>query len=572
MKKKVLSLILAGSMVISMAACGSTSDGGQTGTGVPEVGTVDQSTFEGDGTEIEGGSSSELVDGKFAETRHITVEVYDRGNDGGTDPTNNMYTDYIKKGMLEDHNVEVEFVAVPRWTEVDEINNLLAAGTAPDICLTYSYPTIQTYADMGGVIDLQNLVVDNKNDLPNLWNWLGTTNMYWDKSVTDGTLWALEGKRANNNRIVTFVRQDWLDTLGLDAPTTKEEFYQMLCAFRDNADTLLGADAKKMIPFSCSSDIGWRAALLIESCMDPAITDKEFYVNGFDDRKYTQNGAKDAGRILNQWYNEGLMMEGFALTESSDEDSYMKAGYVGAFMHNYDYPFRGDTSSMNYMLTEKYGQGARYIAINCFKDSSGKYTKFHYAPVGSDRKIFFPTTNDEPLASLLYLDFISDANTIEYLQTGEAGINHHKVGEAIVIDTVGEENIQYYCNSPKNIDYTMTCNGLHLSTEEITRKSFAYAYSAVDPADVENAVVQADLDKRYPVHVSVGTIVSEGEGTDLSGKRDAAYDNAVTCKPADFDKVWDAAMKEYLAAGGQAIMDERKAAWEATYGSKVNLD
>jgi len=287
MKKKVLSLLLAGSMVVSMAACGTEGDGGQQGVGVP-VGEVNQQTYEGDHNEIEGGSSSELTDGRFAETRHITVEVYDRGNDGGSDPTDNMYTDYIKKGMLEDHNVEVEFVAVPRWTEVDEINNLLAAGTAPDICLTYSYPTIQTYADMGGVIDLQNLVVDNKNDIPHLWDWLGTTNMYWDKSVQDGTLWALEGKRANNNRIVTYVRQDWLDALGLKAPTTRQEFYEMLCAFRDNADTLLGADASKMIPFSCSSDIGWRAALLIESMIDPNITDKEFYVNGFDDRKYTR--------------------------------------------------------------------------------------------------------------------------------------------------------------------------------------------------------------------------------------------------------------------------------------------
>ena len=73
MKKKVLSLLLAGSMVLSMAACGKTADNQP--VGVPEVGTVDQSTFEGDGTEIEGGSSSELVDGKFAETRHITVET-----------------------------------------------------------------------------------------------------------------------------------------------------------------------------------------------------------------------------------------------------------------------------------------------------------------------------------------------------------------------------------------------------------------------------------------------------------------------------------------------------------------
>ena len=142
MKKKVLSVLLTSAMVMSMAACGETTT---EAPATPDAGTTDttvQSEPAVDTTEP--AEVSELTDGKFAETRHITVEIYDRGNDGGSDPTNNMYTEYIKKGMLEDHNVEVEFVAVPRWTEVEEINNLLAAGTAPDICVTYSYPTSQS--------------------------------------------------------------------------------------------------------------------------------------------------------------------------------------------------------------------------------------------------------------------------------------------------------------------------------------------------------------------------------------------------------------------------------------------
>ena len=274
MKKKVLSVLLASTMVMSMAACGEqTTEAPATDTPATDTTTVAEPA---DDTTAEPAEVSELTDGKFAETRHITVEVYDRGNDGGSDPTNNMYTEYIKKGMLEDHNVEVEFVAVPRWTEVDEINNLLAAGTAPDICVTYSYPTIQTYASMGGVLDLQSYVTDYKSELTNLWNWLGETNIYWDQDINDGTLWAIEGKRANPRRILTFVRQDWLDALNMKAPTDKAEFYDMICAFRDNADTLLGKDAKKMVPFSVSYDVGWRAALLIESEIDPAITDKEF--------------------------------------------------------------------------------------------------------------------------------------------------------------------------------------------------------------------------------------------------------------------------------------------------------
>ena len=40
---------------------------------------------------------------------------------------------------------------------------------------------------------------------------------------------------------------------------------------------------------------------------------------------------------------------------------------------------------------------------------------------------------------------------------------------------------------------------------------------------------------------------------------------------ADFDKVWDSGIEEYLGAGGQAIMDERAAKWEATFGSSDML-
>ena len=157
MKKKVLSILLAGTMVMSMAACGGDSDsdsGSNSSAAASGSATGSESSAAGSSAEDAGNASGELVDGKFAETRTITVEVYNRENDGGSDPTNNMYTEYIKQGMLDDHNVQVEFVSVPRWTEVEQINNLLAAGDAPDICVTYDYPTIQTYANMGGFLTL----------------------------------------------------------------------------------------------------------------------------------------------------------------------------------------------------------------------------------------------------------------------------------------------------------------------------------------------------------------------------------------------------------------------------------
>lgn len=561
MKKKVLSILLAAAMTLSLAACGG-SDPAESSS-APAIGGGS------DGPVVEV-TKAEFENGKFAETRKIRVEIYDRGNDGGSDPTDNMYTDYIKKGMLEDHNVEVEFVKVPRWTEVDEINNLLAAHTAPDVCVTYSYPTIQTYADMGGVIDLSGYVNQYKDELPNLWNWLGDTNINWDRDPVTGNLWAVEAKLATSNRVVTFVRQDWLDKLGMKAPTTKAEFEDMLVAFKDNASTLLGADASKMIPYSVSYDVGWRAATLIESFLDPKMSDKEFYVNGFDDRKLTQNGTKEAVRLLNKWYNMGLMWNDFALYGSGDttEDSMMKAGYVGAFTHNWDYPFRNAEDSINANLQREVGPDAKFVAIDPFEDKNGGHNKFVPGPI--DRKVFFPSTNTEPLASMLYLDWISAPEHIKYLQIGDEGVTH-EVLESGAIKTIAATGNAIQ-NSGMNIDYTITCNGLNLGDATLTSLSKAYTYASIDPALVQEADKIAGTDIRVGKNVNVGAIESEaGVGDTLSAKRDQAYDNAVVASPEKFDAVWDEYISDYLSAGGQDIIDERTEKWEQFFGSSDML-
>lgn len=564
MKKKVISILLAAAMMMSMAACGEKE------ADAPAEGKRTESEVTQGSTE-ETAESKELENGRFTETRQIVVEIYDRGNDGGSDPENNMYTEYIKKGMLEEHNVEVTFKKVPRWTEVEELNNLLAAGTAPDICVTYSYPTVLTYAKMGGVIDLKNYVEDYREEVPNLWNWLGGDNIYWDKNPKDGTLWAIEGRRAEQQRIVTFVRKDWLEKLNRKEPTTRQEFEDMLVAFQENAELLLGKDADKMIPFSVSYDIGWRASNLITSFMDPEITDKEFYVNGFDDRMVTQNGTKEAVRLLNKWYNQGLLWKDFALYGSGDttEDDKIKAGYVGAFMQSWDQPFRNGDDSYNANLLRNVGEDARYVAVDCFENSEGKYAKWLYSSAG-DRKIFFPVTNDEPLASLLYLDFISKPETIKFLQAGEEGVTHNVLESgAIEIIAATGDAIQ---NSGKNIDYTITCNGVNFGDEKLAALSLAYGYAGADPELVMAADKIARQDGLSPKNVNVGDIEAEaGVGDTLTAKRDQLFDQAVVAKEADFDTVWDSLMSEYLSAGAQDIMTERQQKWEEYFGEATML-
>ena len=503
-----------------------------------------------------------FVDGKFTETRHIKVEIFNRNNDGGSDPTNNPFTDYIKQNMLEKYNVEVEYVSVGRWSEVDDINNLLATGEAPDIFVTYSYPTIQTFADMGGIIDLNPWLEEYKDQLGDMWALLEDYNIYYDQDPETKTVWALEAVLADRARLNTFIRKDWLDKLGLAMPTSEEEFHDCLVAFRDNAETLLGADAGKMVPYSTSTDIGWRNDLLSISKFAEDIDDATLYVYGYDDRHMLYPNYKEGIRVLNKWYTEGLVWKDFGLyTDSTAEDDMMKAGYVGAFIHNWDYPFRNNDDSIEANLIRNVGPDAAFVAVDCFKNDAGITRKFLADRV--DRKVFFPATNKEPLASLLYVNFISNPDTIKFLQTGKEGVNHEitENGAYKTLPATGE----WIMNSGMNIDYTITVNGLYLG--EATEASRALNYSSV-PAEIvvgahEASIANGRTAKKY----SVGDIVAETDvGTSLTAKRDALLTQAVSVSEDQFDTVYDEGMADYLASGGQAIIDERAEKLLAVYG------
>ncbi|HCC37470.1 MAG TPA: ABC transporter substrate-binding protein, partial [Treponema sp.] len=99
-------------------------------------------------------------------TVSITIEVFDRGTDGGkSNPTNNEWTKWIQEKLLKDENIAVTFVPVPRWEEVTALNNLMASGAPPDLCLTYSTELVNGYRDQGGLLDMSPYIDTTLADL-----------------------------------------------------------------------------------------------------------------------------------------------------------------------------------------------------------------------------------------------------------------------------------------------------------------------------------------------------------------------------------------------------------------------
>ena len=516
--------------------------------------------------------AEDFADGKFTATQKLTVEVYNRYNDGGTDPTSSVYAQYIHAGMLEKYNIDVEFVSVGRWSEVDDIGNLLAAGQAPDVCVTYSYPTILTYAEMGGIVDLNEPLAQYKDELTNLWNLLEDYNIYYDQDPDTGTLWCVEARLANNARINTFIREDWLTKLGLAIPTTEEEFENCLIAFRDNAETLLGADADKMIPFLSTTDIGWMCNQVITSHVAEDISDETAYVYGYDSRQILYPGAKEGVRTLNKWYNEGLMWKDFVLNDSDQADNLIKSGWVGAFGHNYDYPYRNGEDSIQASIQRAAGPDAAFVAIEPFTNDAGIPRKFLSDRV--DRKCFLPSTCSNVHAALLYLDYISDPEVIKFLQVGKEGIVHEitEDGAYRLLTMSDEDRAVWIQNSLNNIDHTITVNGQYLG--DATVASLALGYAGVDPKYITTAYETAMNQGRVVAKFSVGAIASENEvGSSLDSYRDTWLDQAVVAPVEEFDSVYDSCQNEYLnSMGGQEIINERAEKLKDVYGVEVPTD
>lgn len=557
--KKAVSFLLACMVLFTLlTACGSKAGSGgasQAGNGTAQGG--------------EPGANTELVDGKFPETRKITVEIYDRGNDGGSPPDNNVFTNFIKEGMLRDHNVEVEFVSVPRWTETEVINNLLAAGDAPDVCVTYSYPTIQTYANMGGVIDLTPVIEANKDNIKDLVDLITEENLYYDLDPETNKLWAIEARQFNLAGQKTFIREDWLKKLNIPEPTTLEEFEKAIYAFKENAELLLGPDADKIVPFYITHDVGWNLIDLADAMIPGDMTQKDLYVYGYDDRRLLYPDYKETVRLANKWYNDGLVWNDFALYGPGDSTggNLLKSGFVGAYIQNYDEPYRNGDDGIQQSMQRLVGPEAAFITVATFKNDAGEYKKYWGAPV--DRKIFFPSTNTEPVASLLYLNWISKLENRKFLQIGETGVNHEEEGGGVIkmLGATGPDIM----NSLNNIDYTITCNGLNLGNQDVTTKSLALGYAGVDPSYIERAADMSKYSITFRRSVHVGEIkAEEGMATPLKEKRDNLLAQAVVAPVDKFDAVFDSGLQDYLNSGGQAIIDERKAAWEKYYGDQVD--
>lgn len=244
--------------------------------------------------------------------------------------------------LEEAAGVKLEFKA---YSTTEDINLMFTGKDYPDISFNIgSDKQIQDAALGGDVLALDDLI---KEWAPN-WDKLFTEDDLARKTCTmdDGHIYSLPMIRSEpsicNLRDQWLINKRWLDELGLPVPTTTDEFYNTLKAFKENAGK--GSIPEDVIPYyvyGITTNIG--GALDMFNAFGCRVSGETYMATIDDDGKvefnYISDGMKEPLLFLRKLFEEGLIPYE-CLTDNNDTylvKTRSNPAIVGSF-HSFQNP------------------------------------------------------------------------------------------------------------------------------------------------------------------------------------------------------------------------------------------
>ena len=205
---------------------------------------------------------------------------------------------------------------------------LLSSGDLPDIIVasrTFYAGGQLKMAEDGLAIPLTD---EFASLAPDFWSFINSDPIYFDSlKQADGEIYCFQGFFLKDSPYRSWrgmmVRQDFLDQVDLEPPTTIDEFTAMLRAFKDQLEI-----ETPLMSFSGNfprmlSDGNLTAAFGLPNSVG-------YQVDGVYHFGAYEPAYKEALAYLNMLYNEGLMDKNFAVTDEPTAQSSVMEGKTGA--------------------------------------------------------------------------------------------------------------------------------------------------------------------------------------------------------------------------------------------------
>lgn len=447
MKKfnKFLSVVLAGAMAFSLAACGNET--------------------------TESAMSSETTAATSTETTLAEPEVYEVNYPVDTDVKLSIFSQYpviheeyetweqspYHSTLEKNTGIYVDFQiasSIERQTKY----NLLWTSELKDmpkmVNNNYAAGELDTLVDEGVVWDLTDYVQQYAPD-------------YWAYLNAEGNEYLLRSARTEAGRIASVygfiqndlcatyigpvIRQDWLDECGLKAPVTIEDWETVLVAFKEKYGVGFGFSLARFKQ-GFASGFGAYTSLYISSNADTLYLDD----NGKIQYAAVQPEYKEMLTVLNKWYKMGLIdLDSFSMNNNQLREK-VAAGKIGATFCS-----MADLSNFVVDANAEGGTGAKWVGIEYPRTEAGAPTNW----IQTQNLINIRSTavtkgasEEEMIASLQWLNY-------GFTEEGFMYQNFGIEGESYNVDANG--NVEY-TDALKNEDGTLNTSSLTKYTGNVS--------------------------------------------------------------------------------------------------------
>lgn len=484
----------------------------------------------------------------YDEQIELKIPVYDRGMQGQADVDNNYWTNYVQENFGDKYNIKMTFVPITRKEDVSVFNQLLAAGEQPDILFSYDYPTIISYYSRGAFQEIDEDIL--KLYAPTFYENSKPLEQY---AKAEGERYFLTATRPKDYSWMVVIRQDWLDKANLEMPQSREEFIEVLRKFKE-----LKLGGEDTIPY----------AKQLDNAYFPNYANREYPLSEEDNALYsdlsvaslTWEPTKKELQYWNQLYNEGLISPEWMLDK---DGSQMRSDFVSGKVGVYGFYLSQNPpvvqSLMENVPDAKLSVISPYHGVYEGNKATGR-AEWPFGMVSGISK-----SCEHPEAVMMYFEWLSQPENLFAMQNGIEGVTYNMKGDipVIVDNYTGTERLNYnsnkdmWCLVTESKDYGSAEKNLEAQKTTYAPAGFEYLIQ-----DNHDYYQKDQKEYHYTDYVFTRDIASLSQFAEtLKSKWEVIQVDLINCKPEEFEAKYEAACKEYLASGYQAVLDEKKEAY-----------
>ena len=313
----------------------------------------------------------------------------------------------------------------------EAMNLLLAMGDMPDIVGSQLIKQpVNEYGPQGAFLPLNELIEEHAPHIKAFFD--ERPELRQAISAFDGNMYYIPYLPDGKYGRAWFVRQDWLDALGLERPDNVEELHDTLVAFRD--DDPNGNGRQDEVPFFVRD---WEELIRLVTLWDGrssgSDTPHDFMVD--DEGRVVHPYARESYRTglahIARWYEEGLI-DREVFTRGVSARDHLLGENLGGMTHDWF----ASTSGYNAALADRI-EGFDFVPMLPPESVSGRRIEEHRRiPIKPDGWAI-SHSNDHPVETIRYFDFWFTEEGRRLSNFGVEGEQYEMIdGEPVFTDAV----------------------------------------------------------------------------------------------------------------------------------------